>query len=83
MNDAREFGKGSPDKLVFGRGSSGKYLTVSAPKAASYESLLGTFITAEGAECSFVNVAENSGYVNYTLYPEVMIGYKIKSSVTL
>ncbi len=39
--------------------------------------------TSGGVECMFVKTSENDGYVNYSLYPKVMVGYKIKTSVTL
>jgi len=50
---------------------------VAAPAASN------VWKTAEGVECVFVKSAENDGYVNYSLYPKVMVGYKIKTSVTL
>ena len=40
-------------------------------------------MTKDGAECVFVQDSVNGDNVNYTLYPKVMVGYKIKTSVTL
>ena len=42
-----------------------------------------TAILNNGVECVFVKVSENNSYVNYSLYPKVMVDYKIKTSVTL
>ncbi len=42
-----------------------------------------SYVTTDGVECVFVKVSENGENANYTLYPAVMVGYKIKTSVTL
>jgi len=82
-NSERESGKGSPDRLVFGKGKDGKYLTVSILKT-SYTPFAGkTFNTDTGVSCSFTKDSEDAKYANYSLYPEVMKGYKIQTSVTL
>ena len=44
------YGTNGADKLVFGKGENGKYLTVIAPKSASISSLAGTFTTADGVD---------------------------------
>ena len=83
VNDSRGAGNDTPDKLVFGKGNDGKYLTVIAPFDASVSSLDGTYNTDIGVECVFVKAAENDEYVSYTLYPDVMVGFKVKTNVTL
>jgi len=82
-NDERVAGEGAPDKLVFGKGSDGKYIVITAPKDASDASLECVFNNADGIECVFVKASENDANANYTLLPEVMLGYKIKTSVSL
>ncbi len=38
--------------------------------------------SVNGVNCVFVKSSESDGYVNYSFYPEAMVGYKIKTSVT-
>ena len=59
----------------------GKYITLTAPTGTKAPANLVKVDSR--AECVFVKTSENDGYVNYGLYPEVMIGFKIKTSVTL
>ena len=72
-------GAGSPDSLTFGN----KTFTVILPKDAAAPSLSASYVTVAGAECVFVKSSENGDFASYSLYPSVMVGYKIKSSVTL
>jgi len=75
----RDDGDGSPDSLAFGKNG----LTVVLPESAAAPDTSDTYITAEGVECVFVKASETDGNANYSLYPKVMVGYKIKTSVTL
>ncbi len=72
-------GEGSPDTLKIGEGTFAMVL----PKDATAPSVNSVYTTVNGVECVFVKSSENGGYVNYSLYPKVMLGYKIKTSVTL
>ena len=72
-------GEGSPDTLLFGENA----FTVVLPKSATAPSVNAVYTTANGVDCVFVKSSENGEYVNYSLYPKVMLGYKIKTSVTL
>ena len=42
-----------------------------------------TYKTAEGVDCVFVKASANDTATTYKLYPAVMVGYKVKTSVTL
>ncbi|MBE6536381.1 MAG: sialate O-acetylesterase [Ruminococcaceae bacterium] len=75
--------KDNNEYVVFGKNSEGKYTTLSIPKDAAAPDMNNVWTTADGIECVFVKVSENDGYVNYSLYPKAMVGYKIKTSVTL
>lgn len=78
------YSSNNADKLVFGRGEKdGRYLTVTAGKNSPITAINGSWNTAEKIECVFIKGSENGENVNYTLYPAVMVGYKIKTSVTL
>ena len=70
------------DSVTFGT-YEGKYTTLAMPEGVSAPASSNGWFTTDGAKCVFVKVSENEGYTNYTLYPEVMDGYKIKTSVTL
>ena len=75
--------KDDNEYVVFGKNSSGKYTTLSIPADAAAPDMNNVWTTADGVECVFVKASENDGYVNYSLYPKAMVGYKIKTSVTL
>ena len=75
MNDKSE--------AVFGKGGNGKYPTLSVPAGFETQVADNKITTAEGYECIFVKSSNDGENVNFNLYPEVMLGYKIKSSVTL
>lgn len=68
----------SGDSLTFGKGDNG-YTAIELTNGATMDTV-SVWNTSDGAECVFVNVP---GTTTYTLYPSVMLGYKIKSSVTL
>ena len=68
----------SGDYIKFGK-YDGKYTTTQLASGATMDTA-SVWNTSDGAECVFVNVP---GTTTYTLYPSVMLGYKIKSSVTL
>ena len=72
-------GEGSPDTLAFGKDA----FAVVLPKSATAPSVNSTYTTVNGVDCVLVKVSENGDYANYSLYPKVMLGYKIKTSVTL
>ncbi len=82
-DDERVVGAGSPDSFKFGTESEfGKFAitiltTSTAPDANT------VWYTADGAECVFVKVSEAAKTTTYSIYPKVMLGYKIKTSVTL
>ena len=42
-----------------------------------------SYLINDGIECVFVKTSKTDENANYTLYPEVMVGYKLKTSVTL
>ncbi len=71
------------DNLSFGRGDNGKYLTISVDKGSPITALNGIFTTADGIECIFMKTSEDDSEAFYTLYPDAMLGFKIKSSVSL
>ena len=73
----------SGDKVSFGKGTDEKYFAVSINNKNDINAFVGVCYTTSGAECTFVKASENGEYVNYSLYPTVTIGYKIKTSVTL
>ena len=79
----RESGKGAPDSLIFGRWTDGKYLTATILNSSNAPFANTLFDTDDGVSCSFAKISEDAKYANYSLYPEVMKGYKIKTSVTL
>lgn len=73
---------GRADILEFAK-EGGKYTSlVSLTDAANNSSSL-VFKTAEGYECIFHKASESAENVNFSLYPKVMLGYKIKNSITL
>ncbi len=69
------------DTLLFGEKSDGSLFTIALSEET--DAISGTYTTANGVECVFVKESKNTEYVNYSLYPVVMMGYKIKTSVTL
>ena len=75
--------KDSLDTVTFGKGSDGKYPVFTVPTGISVPAAEDGWNTTDGVECVQVKVSESNGKVNYTLYPAVMVGYKIKTSVTL
>ena len=69
--------------IIFGKGSDGNYLNLTVPTDVT-SSIVNSKITLDtGAECVFVKRSEVDRKATYQVYPEVMLGYKIKSSVTL
>ena len=82
-DNERVVGAGSPDSLKLGAESEfGKFeitilTTSTAPDANT------VWYTEDGAECVFVKVSESGKTTTYSIYPKVMLGYKIKTSVTL
>ena len=69
--------------ISFGKGSDGNYLKITVPTDVTSSIIKNTITIDTGAECVFVKAMENGGFASYRLYPSVMLGYKIKSSVTL
>jgi len=78
-----EVNESNTSSVKFGLGANGKYTMLSIPENATSPDMNNIYTTANGVECIFVKVSENDGYVNYSLYPKAMLGYKIKTSVTL
>ena len=75
-------GGNSESSIIFGK-ASGKYTTISIPEGIASSEISNVVATEEGIDCIFVKSSVENGYSNYSLYPEVMVGYKIKSSVSL
>ena len=69
--------------VVFKKGEDGKYITLTMPKGSVAPAVSNTVILDNGVVCAFVKASETADDVNYTVYPAVMVGYKIKTSVTL
>ena len=67
--------------IVFDKFDNGKYITITVPTNVNVTT--DTYKSVDGVECVFIKASENNGYVNYSLYPRVMLGYKIKTSITL
>ena len=79
----RDSGTGSPDSFVFGTNENGKYFTITIKATSTAPSVNNVWNTAGGAECVFVRASESNSRVTYALYPKVMMGYTVKTSVTL
>ena len=58
-------------------------ITLTMPKGSVAPAVSNTVTIDTGVVCAFVKASETAENVNYTLYPAVMVGYKIKTSVTL
>ncbi len=67
----------SGDSLTFGKGDNG-YTAIELTNGATMDTV-SVWNTADGIDCVFAKTSNGS----YTLYPSVMVGYKIKTSVTL
>jgi len=75
--------KDAKDTITFTKNNENEYIKLSLDSEANAPSADNVYVTDEGVECVFVKVSENDGIANYTLYPKAMVGYKIKTSVTL
>ena len=60
-----------------------KNVVFSMPSGATAPGNDNVWTIKDGVECVFVKTSEGDGYANYSFYPVVMAGYKIKTSVTL
>lgn len=69
--------------VTFGKGSDGNYLKVIAPTKVTTSTVNNVVTLDTGVECVFVKSSVEGENTIYKVYPEVMVGYKIKSSVTL
>ena len=69
--------------ITFGKGSNGNYLKVIVPTKLTSSTVNNVVTLDTGAECVFVKSSVDGENTIYKVYPEVMVGYKIKSSVTL
>ena len=69
--------------VTFGKGSDGNYLKLTVPTKATSSTVNNVVTLDTGAECVFVKSSVDGENTIYKVYPEVMVGYKIKSSVTL
>ena len=69
--------------ITFGKGSDGEYLKLTVPADVTSSIVNSKVNLDNGIECVFVKSHAERGTVTYKAYPEVMVGYKIKSSVTL
>ncbi|MBE6636164.1 MAG: hypothetical protein E7617_08295, partial [Ruminococcaceae bacterium] len=75
--------KTAEDKVVFDRNEDGEYTTLKLTGGAQAPSDSIVYNTADNCECAFVYSSSDDGNDVYTLYPKVMLGFKIKSSVSL
>jgi len=69
--------------VTFGKGSDGNYLKLTVPTKVTSSTVNNVVTLDTGAECVFVKSSVDGENTIYKVYPEVMVGYKIKSSVTL
>ncbi len=69
--------------ISFGKGSDGNYLKITVPKDVTAPIVNGKVTLDTGVECVFVKSSAEGANTTYQVYPEVMLGYKIKTSVTL
>ena len=65
------------------KGDNGKYITLTMPKGSTAPEVSNTVTLDSGVVAAFVKSSTIEGNDNYQLYPAVMIGYKVKTSVTL
>ena len=77
------YNKDTLDTVTFGKGSDGKYPVFTVPNGISVPAAEDGWNTTDGVECVMVKTSETDSKDSYTLYPAVMVGYKIKTSVTL
>ena len=77
------YNKDSLDTVTFGKGSDGKYPVFTVPNGISVPAAEEGWNTTDGVECVMVKTSKTDSKDSYTLYPAVMVGYKIKTSVTL
>lgn len=75
--------KDSSDTVRFSTNDNGEYTKLTLSKNASAPSTATVYTTDSGVDCAFIKASELGENANYTLHPVVMIGYKIKTSVTL
>ena len=75
-------GGNANSSFTFGKSAFG-YTVISVPENNVFDDLNKVYTTTDGVNCVFVKTSEKDGYVNYSLYPEVMADYKIKTSITL
>jgi len=71
--------KDAADKVVFAKNANGEYIKLVLNKDTAAPSTNTVYTTADGIDCVFVKADATT----YTLYPKVMLGFKIKSSVSL
>ena len=69
--------------LVFAKGENGKYITLTMPKGTAAPAATNTFVLDTGVVAAFNKSATAGDNDTYSVYPAVMLGYKIKTSVTL
>ena len=69
--------------VTFGKGSDGNYIKVTAPSKMIPNIVNSKLALDNGVECVFVKASANDTTTTYKLMPEVMVDYKIKTSVTL
>ena len=77
------YNKDTLDTVTFGKGSDGKYPVFTVPAGVSVPAAEDGWNTADGVECVVIKASATDSQDSYTLYPAVMVGYKIKTSVTL
>ncbi|MBQ3016297.1 MAG: metallophosphoesterase [Clostridia bacterium] len=69
--------------VTFGKGSDGSYLKLTVPSKVTSSTVNNKVTLDTGVECVFAKTSVDGEYATYQAYPEVMVGYKIKSSVSL
>ncbi len=75
--------KDAMDSVVFAKNENGEYVKLMLTSGTNAPSVSNVYSTENGVECSFVKTETDGSVDVYTLYPSVMIDYKIKTSITL
>ena len=75
--------KDAADSIVFAKNSNGEYIKLQLSNGSGAPSSNKVYVTENGIECVFVKAYSDGSNDIYKLYPSVMVGYKIKTSVTL
>ena len=69
--------------VTFGKGSDGQYLKITVPSNVTSATVNNKVTLDTGIECVFVKASVEGENTTYQVYPSVMVGYTIKSSISL